>query len=74
MYTVPYGKETIRFSLPSSMRVAQAVSKPVRPIENKQAAVAEALAHPVGAPPLRETARPGNRVCRFYRHHTFVPG
>ena len=63
MYTVPYGKETIQFSLPSCMRVAQAVSKPVRPIENKQAAVAEALAHPVGAPPLREIARPGNRVC-----------
>ena len=63
MYTVPYGKETIQFSLPSCMRVAQAVSKPVRPIENKQAAVAEALAHPVGAPPLREIARRGNRVC-----------
>ena len=63
MYTVPYGKETIQFSLPSCMRVAQAVSKPVRPIENKQAAVAEALAHPVGAPPLQEIARRGNRVC-----------
>jgi nickel-dependent lactate racemase len=63
MYTVPYGKETIQFSLPSCMRIAQAVSKPVRPIENQQAAVAEALAHPVGAPRLREIARPGNRVC-----------
>jgi lactate racemase len=63
MYTVPYGKETIQFSLPSFMRVAQAVSKPVRPIENNKAAVAEALAHPVGAPPLRDIACPGNRVC-----------
>ena len=62
MYTVPYGKGTIQFSLPSCMRVTQAVSKPVRPIEDEQAAVAEALAHPVGAP-LREIARRGSRVC-----------
>jgi lactate racemase len=70
MYTVPYGKETLQFSLPSCMRVAQAVSKPVRPIENKQAAVAEALAHPVGTPPLREIARPGNRVCVVFTDST----
>jgi lactate racemase len=63
MFTVPYGKGTIQFSLPSGMRTAQAVSKPVRPIEDKKIAVADALACPVGAPPLREMAHPGNRVC-----------
>ena len=63
MFTVPYGKGTIQFSLPSEMRTAQAVSKPVRPIEDKKIAVADALACPVGAPPLREMAHPGNRVC-----------
>lgn len=63
MYTVPYGKGSIQFSLPGAMRVAQAVSKPVSPLENKQAATAAALKHPLGAPPLREMARPGSRVC-----------
>jgi nickel-dependent lactate racemase len=63
MYTVPYGKQTIRFSLPSTMRVTQAISKPVNPVEDAPAAIAEALAHPIGSPPLREMIRAGNRVC-----------
>jgi nickel-dependent lactate racemase len=63
MYQVPYGKGVLQFSLPPGMRTTLAVSKPVRPVENEQAAVADALAHPIGAPPLREIARPGNRVC-----------
>ena len=63
MYTVPYGKGIIQFSLPSGMRVNQAVSKPVRPIEDRQEAVADALAHPVGSLCLRQLAQPGNRVC-----------
>jgi nickel-dependent lactate racemase len=63
MYTLPYGKGIIQFSLPSGMRVTQAVSKPIRPIVDKQPAVAEALAHPVGSPRLKEMAHPGIRVC-----------
>jgi nickel-dependent lactate racemase len=63
MYQVPYGKGTLQFSLPREMRATVAVSKPVPPIANPQAEVAEALAHPVGTPPLCEIARPGNRVC-----------
>ncbi len=63
MYSVAYAKGTIRFSLPSAMRVTLAVSKPASPIDNREAAVAEALAHPVGALPLNEMARAGNRVC-----------
>jgi nickel-dependent lactate racemase len=63
MYRVPYGKETIQFSLPPGMRVSQAVSKPVPPLTDEKAAIEKALAHPVGAPPLRTLARPGNRVC-----------
>ncbi|MBP2667710.1 MAG: hypothetical protein H6Q76_2690 [Firmicutes bacterium] len=45
------------------MRVAQAVSKPCPAVGNERAAVAEALAHPVGGLCLREMARPGSRVC-----------
>ena len=63
MYTVPYGKGTIQFSLPPGMRVSQAVSRPVRPVEDEKAAVAAALAHPLGTPPLCEMARPGMRAC-----------
>ena len=63
MYRVPYGKETMQFSLPPGMRVNQAVSKSVPPVSDEKAAVEKALAHPVGSPPLREIARPGNRVC-----------
>lgn len=63
MYTVPYGKGTIQFSLPPGMKVTRAVSRLFRPVENERAAVAEALARPVGAPPLREMARPGNKAC-----------
>ncbi len=63
MYTVPYGKQSMQFSLPSTLRVAQAVSKPVPPIEDISAAVEETLAHPIGSLPLREIVRPGNRIC-----------
>jgi nickel-dependent lactate racemase len=63
MYTVPYGKQTIQFSLPSAMSITQANSKPVSTIADASDAVAEALAHPVGSPPLREMVRAGNRIC-----------
>ncbi|MBN1570852.1 MAG: nickel-dependent lactate racemase [Acidobacteria bacterium] len=63
MYSVPYGKGAIQFSLPSFMRVTLALSKPVRPIENEEVAVIEALANPIGSPPLRRIVRTGNRIC-----------
>jgi lactate racemase len=63
LFTIPFGKETIQFSLPSGMRITQVVSKPACPIENEHDAVAEALAHPIGTPRLRDLVRPGNRIC-----------
>ncbi len=63
MYKVPYGKGTIQFSLPPGMRIHQAVSRPFRPVESEKAAVVKALAHPIASRPLREIARPGDRVC-----------
>jgi lactate racemase len=62
-YTVPFGKGTIQFSLPTGMRGAQAISKPFPPVEDERAAVAEALAHPIGTPPLHRMVQSGNRVC-----------
>lgn len=63
LYRVPYGKGSIEFTLPPSMRVTEAVSKPVTPIGDVKKAVAEALAHPKGSEPLSKIARPGSRVC-----------
>ena len=62
-YRVPYGKGAIEFSLSPEMRVTLADSKPVSPVANNRAAIAEALAHPAGTLPLSQLARPGNRVC-----------
>lgn len=63
MYTVPYGKQSIQFSLPSAMRVTEVITRAAQPIEDVSAAVAEALAHPIGSRPLREIVQSGNRVC-----------
>jgi lactate racemase len=63
MYTVPFGKKTLTFSLPETMRVHQAVSRAVPPVADEKEAVAKALAHPVGSAPLTERVRPGDRVC-----------
>ena len=62
-YRVPYSKSTIEFSLPSTMQAHLAVSKPVEPLKDVPHAIQEALAHPIGASPLRELARPDQRVC-----------
>ena len=66
MHRVPYGKGTIEFALPEGMRVHKAVSKPAPPVENVREAIEKALANPVGTPPLRKMAWPGNRVCIIF--------
>ncbi len=63
MYKVPYGKSKLEFSLPQEMQVRQAVSRSVPPVADREEAITRALANPIGTPPLRKMARPGNRVC-----------
>lgn len=63
MYRIPYSKTYLEFTLPTGMRATVVESRPVPPLSDPEAAVAEALARPVGSPPLRELARPGDRVC-----------
>ncbi|RME38826.1 MAG: nickel-dependent lactate racemase [Thermoflexia bacterium] len=63
MYRVPYSKSYLEFDLPPTMRGTVVTSRSVPPVPNPKAAVEEALAHPIGSPPLRELARPGDRVC-----------
>ncbi len=63
MYTVPFDKGELNFELPAGMTGTVAVSKPVPPIEDVPAAIAQALANPINSPPLQELARPGDTVC-----------
>jgi len=63
MCKVPYGQETLSFSLPLGMKVRQAVSKPASPLSDEKGAVEEALANPVGTFPLHRLTCSGDRVC-----------
>jgi nickel-dependent lactate racemase len=63
MYRVPYGKTEIEFDLPPDMRGTVVVSKRAEPLPDVEGAIAESLTHPIGSPPLREMAKPGDRVC-----------
>lgn len=63
MYRIPYSKTYLEFTLPAGMRATVVESRPVPPLGDPEAAIAEALARPIGSPPLRELARPGDRVC-----------
>ena len=60
---VPYSKSIIEFSLPPGMHGTVVVSKPAEPLDDVEEAIVEALAHPIGSPPLRELAGPGDRAC-----------
>jgi nickel-dependent lactate racemase len=63
MYSIPYGKTALEFSLLPGMRGDVIESNPVEPLADVERVVAEALAHPIDTPPLREMAKPGDRVC-----------
>jgi len=62
-YKIPYSKSTLEFTLPESMRVTVAVSRPSEPLMDISSAIQEALDHPIGTPPLREMAKRGDRAC-----------
>lgn len=62
-YRVPYSRTYLEFTLPQGMRGTVVESRKVTPLADVQGAIAEALAHPIGTPPLRELARPGDKVC-----------
>ena len=62
-FHLPYGDSSLRFSLPPTMQAVVAEARPATPLSDPAQAVAEALAAPVGSPPLRELARGGERAC-----------
>jgi len=60
---IPYSKTYLEFDLPPGIRGTVVVSQAMEPVADVERAIGEALARPVGSPPLREMARPGERVC-----------
>jgi len=57
-YHVPYGHTTISFELPPGMTGTVVTSKPAEPLEGVEAAIQEALRHPVGSPPIEALVPP----------------
>lgn len=72
MFHVPYGKGELAFDLPAGMTGTVVESRTVPAVQDVPAALREALAHPVGAPRLRDLARPGDTVCIAFTDITRV--
>ncbi|HET8626381.1 MAG TPA: nickel-dependent lactate racemase [Thermomicrobiales bacterium] len=62
MYEIPFADGTLRFDVPAGMRADVVTSRRAAPLEAWRA-IRDALSQPVGAPPLADLARPGDRVC-----------
>ncbi|MBN1886697.1 MAG: nickel-dependent lactate racemase [Thermoflexales bacterium] len=62
-FHVPYGHTQLAFELPPACHGTLLSSRPVAPLADVEAAIGHALAQPIGTPPLRELARPGQRAC-----------
>ncbi len=69
-YKIPYSRSILEFSLPTSMSARVVVSQPVEPLQDVPGAIKKALDRPVGTPPLRELAKPGDRVCIVFTDTT----
>lgn len=63
LHHVPYSKTSLEFALPAGMNISVALSQPAEPVKDVRAAISEALAQPVGTPPLRALAKAGQTVC-----------
>ena len=70
LYRIPYSKSFLEFRLPPGMRGTTAVSKPVDYLRDVPQAIRQALANPIGSPPLGELAKPGGRVCIVFTDGT----
>lgn len=61
-FSLKYGKTELPLSIPEEQLVCEVVGREVPPLPDIEKAVREALARPIDAPPLREVARPGEKV------------
>lgn len=69
-YQIPFSKTKLDFNLLSGMQADVALSQPATPVADIQSAIQSALDHPLGTPPLRELAKPGNRACIVFTDST----
>jgi len=70
MFKVPFGKGEIEFELPSSFTADLIESNEAEPVFDLDWAVRRALAEPENSPPLKELARPGDKVCIVFTDAT----
>ena len=63
IYSVPFGKTELQFKLPPGVRATVVHSRALPVLPDVPQAIRAALACPVAGPPLRELAKPGDRVC-----------
>ncbi len=64
VYSVPYSEGELTFQLPAGFREATVVHHTaVGSLGNVSSSIRSALGDPLGSPPLRDLARPGDRVC-----------
>jgi nickel-dependent lactate racemase len=61
--TLDYGRTGLEVDLPEERVVGPLAIRPARPLPDTAAAVAEALAHPIGTAPLAELARGRRNAC-----------
>jgi nickel-dependent lactate racemase len=69
-YRVPYGTGELTFRLPPGVIGLTVRPQPIAPLADVEGAVIAALAEPVGSPPLRELAHPGDRACIVFTDST----
>ena len=62
-YQIPFSKTSMEFNLLPGIKADVAVSQPAVPLQDIPAAIRFALDRPLGSPPLREIAKPGDRAC-----------
>jgi nickel-dependent lactate racemase len=79
-YSVPFGKGSLKFELPPSMRGTLIESRHADPLPDVERATSDALANPVNSPPLKNLVSPRDTVCivftditRSSPDHFFVP-
>ncbi len=70
MFRVPFGKGFLEFELPPGFEGHLVESKEAEPVPDLNWATRVALAEPENSPPLREMARPGDKVCIVFTDAT----
>ncbi len=70
MYSVPYSRGALEFDVPNGARVTEIHSNNLPPLADPAQAIRDALAKPVGAAPLSDLAKAGDRVTIVFTDST----